>query len=34
MSRRPWLSRVPLPETASIALQPFVGRNLTSYVDL
>lgn len=28
------LSRAPLPEGASVALQPFVRRNLTSYVDL
>ena len=28
------LSRVRLPEGASVALKPFVRRNLTSYVDL
>ena len=28
------MSRAPLPEGASVALQPFVRRNLTSYVDL
>jgi hypothetical protein len=28
------LSRTPLPEGASVSLQPFVRRNLTSYVDL
>ncbi len=27
-------SRTPLPEGATVALQPFVRRNLTAYVDL
>ncbi len=28
------MSRTPLPEAASVVLQPFVRRNLTAYVDL